>query len=100
MPPRKGLGRRRTTDLRAVMDAILSMAATGCQWAMLGNDVAPRSSVQRCFYDWRSSGLLEAITHHLVMDAGDLEGREASPRAGVIDSQSVKTMAKRRRSGR
>ena len=91
MPSRKPTGRPRTTDLRDVMDAILYMASSGCQWAMLPNDFPPSSTVQRYFYDWRSSGLLEDINHHLVMAARELEGREASPTAGVIDSQSVKT---------
>ena len=47
--------------------------------------------MQRYFYDWRDSGLLATINHHLVMAVRELEGREASPSAGVIDSQSVKT---------
>ena len=91
MPARKRLGRPRTTELRDVMDAILYMASTSCQWAMLPNDFPPSSTVQRYFYDWRDSGLLAVINHHLVMMARELEGREASPSAGVIDSQSVKT---------
>ena len=89
MPPRKKIGRPRTTDLRHVMDAVMYMASTGCQWAMLPNDFPPPSTVQRYFYDWRSNGLLESINHHLVMAARELEGREAGPSAGVIDSQSV-----------
>ncbi len=92
MPPRKKIGRPRTTELRNVMDAIMYMASTGCQWAMLPNDFPPPSTVQRYFYDWRSNGLLEAINHHLVVAARELEGREAGPSAGVIDSQSVKTV--------
>ena len=91
MPPRKRIGRPRTTDLRDVVDAIMYMATTGCQWSMLPNDFPPPSTVQRYFYDWRRNGLLESINHHLVMAARELEGREASPSAGVIDSQSVKT---------
>ncbi len=91
MPPRKKIGRPRTTDLRHVMDAVMYMASTGCQWAMLPNDFPPPSTVQRYFYDWRSNGLLESINHHLVMAARELEGREAGPSTGVIDSQSVKT---------
>jgi transposase len=91
MPPRKRNGRPRTTDLRDVLNAILYMASTGCQWAMLPNDFPPPSTVQRYFYDWRDSGLLATINHHLVMAARELDGREASPSAGVIDSQSVKT---------
>jgi transposase len=91
MPPRRKVGRPRTTDLRAVFDAILYMAATGCQWRMLPNDFPPVSTVRRYFYDWRDSGLLRTINHHLVMAAREAAGREASPSAGVIDSQSVKT---------
>lgn len=91
MPARKRTGRPRTTALRDVVDALLYMAATGCQWALLPKDFPPPSTVQRYFYDWRDSGLWATINHHLVMAARELEGREASPTAGVIDSQSVKT---------
>ena len=91
MPAPKRVGRPRTTDLRAVLDAILYIASTGCQWAMLPRDFPPPSTVQRYFYDWRDGGLLRTLNHHLVMAARELEGREASPTAGVIDSQSVKT---------
>lgn len=91
LPAPKRIGRPRTTDLRDVLDAILYMASTGCQWAMLPNDFPPPSTVQRYFYDWRDDGLLKTINHHLVMATRELEGREVSPSAGVIDSQSVKT---------
>jgi transposase len=91
LPAPKRTGRPRTTELRDVLDAILYMAATGCQWAMLPKDFPPPSTVQRYFYDWRDSGLLQTINHHLVMAAREADGREASPSAGVIDSQSVKT---------
>lgn len=91
MPAPKRVGRPRTTDLRAVFDAVLYIASTGCQWAMLPRDFPPPSTVQRYFYDWRDGGLLRTLNHHLVMATRELEGREASPTAGVIDSQSVKT---------
>ena len=91
MPPRKRVGRPRTTELRDVFDAMLYMAATGCQWRMLPRDFPPVSTVRGYFYDWRDSGLLRAINHHLVIAAREAEGREPSPTAGVIDSQSVKT---------
>lgn len=91
MPPPKPVGRPRTTDLREVMNAILYIGSSGCQWAMLPKDFPPSSTVQRYFYDWRDSGLLDAMNHALVMAARELEGREASPTAGIIDSQSVKT---------
>jgi len=91
MPARKVTGRPRSTKLRDVWDAIQYMASSGCQWSMIPNDFPPPSTVQRYFYDWRDSGLLHRINHALVMVARELEGREASPTAGVIDSQSVKT---------
>ena len=91
LPPPKPLGRPRTADLREVFNAILYMASSGCQWRMLPRDFPPVSTVQRYFYDWRDRGLIATIRFHLVMAARELEGREASPTAGVIDSQSVKT---------
>lgn len=84
-------GRPRRTDLRAVVDAILFLASTGCQWRQLPKEFPPYSTVQGYFYAWRDSGLLRAINHALVMAARQRAGREASPSAGIIDSQSVKT---------
>ena len=91
LPLAKRGGRPRTTDLRAVVDAILYIASSGCQWRMLPKDFPPVSTVQGYFYAWRDTGLWQGINHLLVMSARELEGREASPSAGVIDSQSVKT---------
>ncbi|NKJ44926.1 transposase [Novosphingobium sp. SG916] len=58
---------------------------------MLPKDFPPLSTVQRYFYAWRNSGLLATINQLLVTTARQQMGREASPSAGVIDSQSVKT---------
>ena len=91
LPVRKRHGRPRTTDLREVLNAILYMARTGCQWRMLPREFPPRSTVQRYFHAWRSDGTLRTLNHHLLMAAREAAGREASPSAGVIDSQSVKT---------
>src|SRR3712207_243972 len=106
LPPARSGGRPRTVELRAVVDAILFIASSGCQGRMLPKDFPPRSTVQGYFYDWRDSRLWETINHLLVMSllvmsllvmsllvisAREREGREASPTAGVIDSQSVKT---------
>ena len=91
LPSAKPGGRPRTTNLRDVFDAILYMASTGCQWRMLPNDYPPVSTVRRYFYDWRDNGVLRTINHYLVMAAREAMGREASPTAGVVDSQSVKT---------
>lgn len=91
IPPAKRGGRPRTTDMRGVVEAILFIASSGCQWRMLPPCFPPVSTVRGYFYAWRDSGLLSDINHLLVMTARELEGREASPTAGIIDSQSVKT---------
>ena len=91
MPAPRKVGRPREVELREVVNAILYLASTGCQWRMLPKDFPPVSTVQRYFYDWRDAGLWREISNTLVVRARDLAGREASPTAGVIDSQSVKT---------
>jgi len=91
MPPPSPIGRPRTTELRAVVNAILYMASTGCQWRQLPKEFPPYSTVQGYFYDWSRNRIFAAINHMLVMAAREKAGREASPPAGVIDSQSVKT---------
>ena len=91
MPAAKPLGRPREIGLRAVLDAILYIARTGCQWRMLPKDFPPFTTVQGYFYDWRDNGLFEKINFELLLQARETAGREASPSAGVIDSQSVKT---------
>ena len=91
MPPASALGRPRQTDLRCVVEAILYIAATGCQWRALPREFPPYSTVQGYFYIWAQDGTLVSINHRLVMQAREAAGREASPSAGVIDSQSVKT---------
>ena len=91
MPPPRRVGRPREVDLREIVNAILYLASTGCQWRMLPKDFPPVSTVQRYFYDWRDAGLWREISNTLVGRARELAGREASPTADVIDSQSVKT---------
>ena len=91
LPAAKPLGRRRKTDLRAATDAMLYVLATGCQWRLLPTDFPPYPTVQRFFYGWRDDGTWRRINHHLLLDVREAAGREASPSAGVIDSQSVKT---------
>jgi putative transposase len=91
MPERRRLGRPRTVDLRAVVNAILYILATGCQWRALPKEFPPRASVQRYFYRWRGDGTWRRINGDLVKRARQAQGRNAIPSAGVIDSQSVKT---------
>src|SRR5437879_12129911 len=91
MPAAKPLGRPREVELRAVLDAILYIARTGCQWRMLPKDFPPFTTVQGYFYDWRENGLLEKLNFGLLLQAREAAGREASPSAAVRGSQSVET---------
>ena len=91
MPPAKAVGRPRTTDLREVVNAIVYLLRSGCPWRLLPKDFPPRSTVQRYFYAWRDDATWRRINRHLLMAVRKAAGRAASPSAGVIDSQSVRT---------
>jgi transposase len=91
LPPPVPRGRTRETDMRDVVNAIFYIAQTGCQWRLLPKDFPPATTVQRYFYAWRNSNVWQTINHVLLMDVRESTGREASPTAGVVDSQSVKT---------
>jgi putative transposase len=91
MPEPKWLGRPRKTDLRAAVNAILYILATGCQWRALPKHFPPRSTVQGYFYQWRDDGTWHCINRALVRRSREAMGRNVAPSAGIIDSQSVKT---------
>jgi len=91
MPAEKALGRPRIVPLRNVVDALFYILRTACPWRLLPRDFPNRSTVQRYFYAWQAEGLWERVNFLLVQHARERDGREASPSAGVIDSQSVKT---------
>jgi transposase len=85
------VGRPREVGLRSVVDAILYVLSTGCQWRALPPDFPPRSTVQYYFYLWRDQQLWRRINLALVRRARKAAGRNVVPSAGVIDSQSAKT---------
>src|SRR4051794_16554558 len=91
MPTQCRRGRPRETDLRVIINAILYIAASGCQWRALPKDFPPCSTVQYYFYKWRGSGLWRRINSELVRRMREKQGRKLIPSAGIIDSQSVKT---------
>lgn len=91
LPAARRLGRPRTVNVREIVNGILFLATSGCQWRQLPKDFPPMTTVQRYFYRWRDDGTWETINHALVAMVRETMGREASPTAGVIDSQSVKT---------
>jgi transposase len=73
--------------MRTVIDAILYIASTGCQWRQLPKDFPPLT-VQGYFYAWSRGGIFASLNCTLVMASREAAGREASPTAGVIDSQN------------
>jgi len=92
MPAPKRLGRPRRVRLREVVEALLYLLRTASPWRLLPHDFPKRSTVQRYFYAWQIAGVWEKINFLLLQQqAREQAGREASPLAGVIDSQSVKT---------
>lgn len=89
-PPAKHGGRRRSVDEREIMNGLLYLLSTGCQWRQIPKDLPPRSTLlgylQR--FDW--DGTLLRMNHALFVECREHLGREASPTAAIIDSQSAK----------
>jgi len=97
IPPARSGGRPRNTDMRAAMNAILYLLRTGCPWRYLLRDrFPPRSTVYNIFRKFQRDGVWEAIWVELYMALRERMGREASPSAAVLDSQSVKSSGKGR----
>jgi transposase len=94
IPPAKHGGRKRSVDVREVLNGIFYVLSTGCQWTALPKDLPPKSTVYDYFDLWEWDGTLERIHHELYVAVRDQEGREASPSAAVIDSQSAKAAQK------
>jgi putative transposase len=90
--PRKGKGGRpRTYELREVVNALFYLARSGCSWRMLPHDLPPWGLVSYYFYTWRDRGLIGKVHGILRVDLRQLDDREPTPSAAVIDSQTVKT---------
>ena len=92
-PPRQG-GRHRETDMRDAMNAVRYVLRTGCQRRQLPKDFPPRSTVYNYFWEWTRYGVLDRIHHMLLVQVREVEGREASPTAAIIDTQAVKATEK------
>ena len=92
-PPKPGGGKRRT-DMRAVMNGVMYILSTGCQWRYLPKDFPPYSTVHHYFIWWQCDGVLDRIHHALYVACREEAEREGSPTAAIIDSQSVKSAEK------
>ena len=93
IPAARPGGRPRTTDMRRFLDSLFYVLRTGCQWRHLPPPPAflPWTTVYGYFRAFLNAGVWEAMRHHLVVMLRESAGRDPSPTAAVIDSQSVKT---------
>ncbi|HVQ45087.1 MAG TPA: IS5 family transposase [Candidatus Saccharimonadia bacterium] len=94
IPPARRGGGKRQTDMRTVMNGVMYILSTGCQWRYLPKDFPPRSTVHNYFIWWQCDGVLDRIHHALYVECREKAQREGSPTACIIDSQSVKSAEK------
>ena len=90
IPPAKRGGGKRSVDMRAVVNGLMYVLSTGCQWRAIPKDLAARSTVHDYFDLWDYDGTLERIHHMLYVACRERVCWEVSPKAAIIDSQSVK----------
>ena len=94
IPPAKRGGNKRTVDMREVVNGLMYILGTGCQWAALPKDLVARSTVHDYFARWNWDGTLGRLHHVLYVRCREQAGREVSPTTAIIDSQSVKSAEK------
>ena len=94
IPPAKPGGNKRRVQLRAVVNGLMYILSTGCQWRAIPKDLPPRSTLYDYFDLWSWDGTLDRIHHALYVECRERAAREASPTAAIIDSQSVKSAEK------
>lgn len=94
IPPARRGGRKRTVNIREVFNGVLYLLSTGCQWRALPKDLPPRSTLFHYLAGWEADGTLRRIQSELYGQCREQAERSASPTAGIIDSQSVKSTEK------
>jgi transposase len=94
IPPAKRGGNKRTVQVRDVVNGLMYILSTGCQWRAIPKDLPPRSTLYDYFDLWEWDGTLERIHDALYVKCREQAEREASPTAAIIDSQSVKSAEK------
>jgi transposase len=88
------LGRTASVSRRSIINAILYVARTGCQWRLLPLDFPNWSTVYSCYHRWAWNGTLEKLHAALRDQVRESRGKKAQPTAAIVDSQSVKTTSK------
>ena len=91
LPPAGTGGRRRTTDLRAVLDAIFYLLRTGCQWRLLPREFPAWGTVYHYFRSWKTTGVWSCLQAAIYRQARVQAGRSECPSVVIMDGQSVKT---------
>src|SRR5271168_379018 len=94
IPAARRGGNKRHVDVREVMNGIMYVLSTGCQWRAIPRDLPPRSTVHDFLDLWSWDGTLDRIHYTLYVECRERAGREASPTAAIVDSQSVKSAEK------
>ena len=94
IPPPKPGGRPREVEMRAVIDGILYLNRTGCQWRALPHDLPAWGTVADYFYRFRNDGTWQTLHDRLREQVRVAAGKESTPSAAILDSQSVKTTEK------
>jgi transposase len=94
IPPAKHGGAYRTVDEREIVNGLMYILSTGCQWRAIPKDLPPRSTLHDYFDRWDWDGTLERIHYALSVQCREQAGRDASPTVAIIDSQSVKSAEK------
>jgi putative transposase len=91
LPPASAGGRRRTTNLRAVLDAIFYLLRTGCQWRLLPREFPAWGTVYHYFRTWKNAGVWSCLQAAIYEQVRVQAGRSACPSVVIMDGQSVKT---------
>jgi transposase len=94
IPPAKHGGAKRTVDEREIVNGLMYILSTGCQWRAIPKDLPPRSTLHDYLDQWDWDGTLERIHHALYVLCREQADRDASPTVAIIDSQSVKSAEK------
>jgi transposase len=94
IPPAKRGGNKRMVDIREVVNGLMYILSTGCQWRAIPKDLPPSTTIHDYFRRWTDDRTLDRLHETLYVRCRELANREASPTAAIIDSQSVKSAEK------